>query len=51
MHSYLRIVTTFQRVAHLAKIVSIQQHYEQFVGKHIRQVRKFLGISEAELKL
>ena len=47
MHRYLRIVTSFQRVAHLAKSVSMQQHFEQFMGR--RQERKFFGISEIEL--
>ena len=35
----------FQRVAHVEKSVSMQQHFEQFVGI---QEGKYLGISEAE---
>ena len=49
MHRYLRIVTSFQRVTQLTKSVSMQQHFEHFIGKQRRLERKFLRISEAEL--
>ena len=41
-------MTSFQRVAHLAKRVSMQQHLKQFVEKERRLESKFVGISEAE---
>ena len=50
MHMYLSIVTYFQRVAHIVKSVSMQQHFEQFVGNQRRLERKCFGISEAELQ-
>ena len=43
------IITSFQREAHLAKSVSMHQHFEQFVAKQSRLERKVLGISGAEL--
>ena len=48
MKSYLCILTCFKRVAHVEKSVLMQRHFEQFVGKQIRQEGKYLGISEAE---
>ena len=49
MHKYLRIVTSFQRVAHLAKIVSMQKHFKQLVGKQRSKKESVFCISEGEL--
>ena len=49
MHRYIRTVMPFQHVAHLAKSASMQQLFEQFVGKQRRLERQLLNISEAEL--
>ena len=45
---YVFLKTCFQRVAHVENSVSMQQHFEQFVGKQRRLEGKYLGISEAE---
>ena len=49
MHGYLLIVTSYQRVAHIAKDVFIQKRCKQYVAKQRRLERKFLGISDSEL--
>ena len=42
-HMHLCIQTCFQRVAHVEKSVSMQQHCEQFVGKQRRFELKSVG--------
>ena len=43
MHRYSCIKTCFQRVAHVEISLSMQQHFEQFVGKQRRVELKSVG--------